>query len=267
MDQTELLRVLIADDEELSREALRYRLEDVPDVEIIAECSDGDAVAATIQSLHPDVVFLDIEMPGRSGIEAIRVADGHRPAVIFVTGHPDYALGAFEAAALDYLLKPVDTGRLLQALDRAREYVSQREVVRLHRRATALEDPTEIAVVIGTGPEPLRHAEVNEYLKRIVVRDDGDFVIIDVSDVWALEAAGNYVRVRTADRRFLVRGTLSGYEQRLDPQRFVRIHRSTVVAVDHVERITPEPHGDFVVTLRSGDRYRMSRSHRSRLLP
>ncbi len=269
MDEAGLLRVMVVDDEELSRDMLRFRLEDVPDIEIIGECGDGDAAAESIARLRPDVIFMDIEMPGRSGLEVLEGSSDYQPAVIFVTAHSDYAVGAFEQSALDYLLKPVSPRRLVQALERAREHVLTREVADLHRRAAALGRTEEQRTAEGTGPTPSPDApETTEPLRRIVVREDEDYLLIDLDRVWAFEAAGNYVRIRTEnDRGYLVRGTLRSYERRLDQRSFARIHRSTIVSIDHIERITPEPHGDFVVTLDSGKRYRMSRSHRSRLLP
>ncbi len=267
MDEGGLLRVVVVDDEALGREMLRYRLEDVPDIELIGEYGDGDSAAESIQRLRPDVIFMDIEMPGRSGIEVLRDAVDYQPAVIFVTAHSDYAVGAFEQSALDYLLKPVSPGRLVRALDRAREHVLTQQVASLHRRAAALGSVEEQDTAEGTGPVPGGEVPDSEPLRRIVVRDGDDYLLVGLDTVWAFEAAGNYVRIQTPGRGYLVRGTLRSYERRLDPRAFARIHRSTIVAIDRIERIKPEPHGDFLVVLDTGKRYRMSRSHRSRLLP
>lgn len=263
-----LLRVLIVDDEELGREVLRLRLGSVPDVEIIGEAADGEEAVQTILSLRPDLVFLDVQMPGRDGLEVMEaVAAEYLPAVVFVTAHDDYAIRAFEQHALDYLLKPVTPRRLLAALDRARVNLRQREVADVHARVASLLDQRELQSARGTGPGPVPDGGEREPLRRIVVRDDEDYRIVKVADVDAFEAAGNYVRIALADTSYLVRGTLVEYERDLDPRAFARIHRSTIVNVDRIDRVTPQLHGDFVVTLHGGKQYRMSRSFRERVLP
>lgn len=264
-----LLRVLIVDDEELGRDVLRLRLEAVPDVEIIGEAADGDAAVAQILSLRPDLVFLDVQMPGRDGLAVLEaVAGEYLPAVVFVTAHDEYAIEAFEHHALDYLLKPVTPRRLLQALDRAKLHRVRQEVADVHARIATLLDQKEMSVARGTGPSPAPATDLaDEPLRRIVVRDDEDYRIVKVDEVDAFEAAGNYVRIVVRGHSFLVRGTLTEYEHALHPDRFARIHRSTIIQVDRIDRITPQLHGDFVVTLESGRQYRMSRSYRDRVLP
>lgn len=263
-----LLRVMIVDDEELGREVLRLRLGGVPDVEIIGEASDGDEAVERILALRPDLVFLDVQMPGRDGLGVVEaVAGEYLPAVVFVTAHDDYAIRAFEHHALDYLLKPVTPRRLLAALERARVHLMQREVADVHARVASLLDQKEMQTARGTGPGPTGEAPVREALRRIVVRDDEDYRIVKVADVEAFEAAGNYVRIALPETSYLVRGTLAEYERDLDPRSFARIHRSTIVNVDRIDRVTPQLHGDFVVTLHGGKQYRMSRSFRDRVLP
>lgn len=263
-----LLRVLVVDDEELGREVLRLRLDAVPDVEIIGEAADGVQAVEQILGLRPDLVFLDVQMPGLDGLGVLeRVSAEYLPAVVFVTAHDDYAIQAFEHHALDYLLKPVTPRRLLAALERARVHLMQREVADVHARVASLLDQKELNAARGTGPGPLPAAGTEETLRRIVVRDDEDYRIVKVSDVDAFEAAGNYVRIALPQESYLVRGTLSEYERSLDPGSFARIHRSTIVNVDRIDRVTPQLHGDFVVTLHGGKQYRMSRSFRDRVLP
>ena len=266
---TDLLRVLIVDDEALGRDVLRVRLEDMPDIEILGEASDGDAAVEAILRLRPDLVFLDVQMPGRDGLEVLEaVAGEYLPAVVFVTAHDDYAIRAFELHALDYLLKPVSMRRLMGALGRAREQRARDEVAEVHARVAALLDEREMSSAKGTGPVPAPEGERPEApLSRIVVRDEEDYVLLKVSQVDAFEAAGNYVRISLPDRSYLLRGTLTEYERTLDPEVFARVHRSTIVNVDRIDRVTPEPHGDFTITLHGGKQYRMSRSYRSRVLP
>ncbi|GMV08215.1 MAG: DNA-binding response regulator [Gemmatimonadota bacterium] len=263
-----LLRVLIVDDEELGRDVLRLRLDAVPDVEIIGEASNGDEAVELVLSLRPDLVFLDVQMPGLDGLGVLEaVAAEYLPAVVFVTAHDEYAIRAFEHHALDYLLKPVTPRRLLAALERARVHVARREVADVHARVASLLDQRELQAARGTGPGPDPGAGEGEPLRRIVVRDEEDYRIVKVTDVDAFEAAGNYVRISLPDESYLVRGTLAEYERSLDPRAFARIHRSTIVNVDRIDRVSPQLHGDFVVTLHGGRQYRMSRSFRDRVLP
>lgn len=265
---SDLLRVLIVDDEELGRDVLRVRLEDMPGIEIIGEAGDGTEAVSAILELRPDLVFLDVQMPGLDGLQVLEeVAGEYLPAVVFVTAHDDYAIRAFELHALDYLLKPVSVRRLMSALARAREQRAKDQVAEVHARVAALLDQREMATAQGTGPAPSGSGEAEAPLRRLVVRDGEDYLLLDVAEVDAFEAAGNYVRIALPERRHLVRGTLSEYERTLDPEAFARVHRSTIINLNRIERVTPEPHGDFTVTLRGGKRYRMSRSYRSRVLP
>lgn len=265
---SDLLRVLLVDDEELGRDVLRVRLEDMPGIEIIGEASNGDAAVESVLELRPDLVFLDVQMPGRDGLQVLEaVASEYLPAVVFVTAHDEYAIKAFELHALDYLLKPVSMRRLMEALERARQQRARDELAEVHSRVAALLDQREMAAAQGTGPAPTAEDDAESALRRIVVRDKEDYVLVTVSDIDALEAAGNYVRIVLHDRVFLVRGTLTEYERRLDSSVFVRVHRSTIVNADQIDRVTPEPHGDFTLTLKCGKQYRMSRSYRSRVLP
>lgn len=266
----DVLRVLIVDDEELGRDVLRVRIEDMPDIEIIGEAADGRSAVEEILRLRPDLVFLDVQMPGMDGLEVLEtVAREYLPAVVLVTAHDDHAIRAFELHALDYLLKPVSMKRLVAALDRARERRVRDQVAEAHARVVAFLDDPEPAAAVGTGPEPISEGGEGRPapLRRIVVRENEDYRLIPTRDIDALEAASNYVRVVCRDQVYLVRGTLIEYERSLDPTVFVRVHRSTIVNLSRVERVTPELHGDFTLTLDSGRKYRMSRSYRRRVLP
>ena len=265
----DVMRVLIVDDEELGRDVLRVRIEDMPDIEIIGEAADGEQAVREILRLRPDLVFLDVRMPGMDGIEVLEaVAREYLPAVVFVTAHDDYAIRAFELHALDYLLKPVSMRRLMAALDRARTRRATDRLAETHARVAALLDDREMEAATGTGPTPTPAAATDdEAIRRIVVREGDDYVLLPVRDIDAIEAAGNYVRVVLRDQAYLVRGTLTEYERRLDGDVFARVHRSTIVNLERIERVIPEPHGDFTISLDGGRRYRMSRSYRRRVLP
>ncbi len=265
------MRVLIVDDEEPGRDVLRSRLGLVPDIEIIGEAGDGVEAVEMITSLRPDLVFLDIRMPRKSGLDVLReVAETWLPQVVFVTAYDEHALHAFELHAVDYLLKPIAPARLLKTLDRVRANHAQRELTEVHRRLAGFLDAEEgLPAARGSGTAPIAGPprEPGRPVRRIVVRDEGDYLLIRTADIDALEAAGNYVRIVRGGRSHLVRGTLAEFEKSLDPEGFVRIHRSTLVNADRVHRVSPQVHGDFTVTLEGGRTYRMSRNFRDRLLP
>lgn len=269
-----LLRTVIVDDEALGRDVLRLRIEDMPDIEIIGEAESGDEAVDMILKLRPDLVFLDIQMAGMDGLEVLEaVSREYLPAVIFVTAHDEHAIRAFELHALDYLLKPVNARRLMDALSRARSHLARQQAADIHARVASLLDQREMRAAHGTGPGP-RGSDTAEgeaveagALRRIIVRDGEDYRIVRAEDIDAFEAAGNHVRLALSDQSHLVRGTLTEFERTLDGEAFVRIHRSTIVNLDRIDRVTPQLHGDFVVTLHGGRKYRMSRSYRSRVLP
>jgi two-component system, LytTR family, response regulator len=227
-----VIRTVIVDDEPLARKGIRLRLEREKDIEIAGEAADGEAAVALIRDVRPDLLFVDVQMPGMSGFDVLeQIADIHVPAVIFVTAHDEYAVRAFEVEAIDYLLKPFTQDRFDETLARARRDI-----------ATA-------------GP-----------LTRLVVRSRDTWVILKSEEIDWLEAAANYVDVHARGRSFLIRSTISSLEQRLDPDRFARIHRSTIVNVDRVAEIRSDAHGDFDVTLTNGKVLRMTRGYSGRLL-
>ena len=241
------LRVIIVDDEPPARTRLRRLLKPYADVELIAECGDGAGAVQAIESTRPDLVLLDVQMPELDGFEVLRALDMPRlPAVIFVTAFDQYALRAFEVHALDYVLKPVEADRLGEALDHARRRIAE------HRSAAAgLADL--LRDLKGDGA----------YLTRIPVRSEGRVKVIDLADVDWLSAADNYVTLHAAGREYLVRDTLAALERRLDPQLFVRVHRSTIARLDRIAELMPDAHGDFTIRLKNGTRLDMSRTYRS----
>jgi two-component system LytT family response regulator len=226
-----MIRTLVVDDEPLARRGIRARLASMADVSIVGECGDGRQAVDAIRRLEPALVFLDVRMPDMSGFEVIeRVGAGRMPVVIFVTAYDVHAIQAFEVEALDYVLKPIDSERLAQAVARAR-----------HR--------------IGSD---CRQA-------RLAVRDRGRLVLLDPNDVTRIEADGDYVRVYAAGATYLVRETLAAFEARLDGARFVRIHRSTIVQLQYVRQLQRRDDARFVVTLADGTRIRASRRYSPRL--
>ncbi len=244
------VRVVIVDDEAPARRKVRTHLADTPAVEVVGEAASGPEAVAAIRDLEPDLVFLDIQMPGMSGFEVIEAVGAEAmPAVVFVTAYDEFAVDAFAVQAVDYLLKPFSQERFARALDRA------------------------LASLGGTGG---RHDSLARLLERVlpgprrltrlVVRKADRTVLVPVAEVVRLSADGNYVKVVTAAGTHLIRDTLAGLERRLDPERFARVHRGEIVAIDAIKEIQPWFHGDHVVILKSGERVRMSRRYVDRLL-
>jgi two-component system LytT family response regulator len=245
VDRARTLKVLIADDEPPARQQLLDLLADVPWVTCVGEAADGGAAAAAVDRLRPDVLFLDIEMPVLSGL-AVLERVRHRPAVVFTTAYDRYAVAAFELAALDYLLKPFGRERLQAALERARRAVAERNAL------SALERAREA----GSNGAPPR---------RFFVRDGGRIVPIAVRDIQRLEARDDYVEVIAGGPSYLVHLPLAEFERRLDPSRFVRIHRSRIVNLDLVTGFTPYDATRLQVEMKDGTRLLASRM-RSRSL-
>jgi two-component system LytT family response regulator len=244
-EQTEsLITAVIVDDEAQSRAGLRSLLRSRPGWQVIEECADGGHAVDAIRSRHPDVVFLDIRMPKRDGLavaEACREQEP-APAVVFATAHDEHAVKAFELEAVDYLLKPFDDQRFAQAAQRVEHAVRA-------RRLLASGGPAE-----------------TQALQRIVIRSIGRIQIVELADVQWLRASGNYVELHAPGKTYLYRETLSKLEQQLDPQQFVRIHRSIIVNRRSVRELRPLQGGDYEVALVDGERLRLSRSHRRALV-
>jgi two-component system LytT family response regulator len=252
------IRTLVVDDEPLAREGLRVSLAGSEDVEIIGEAVDGVAAVEAIRSQRPDLVLLDVQMPGLNGFDVLEEVSGcHLPVVIFVTAYDQYAIKAFEVHALDYLLKPFPPERLRQALDHA-------------RRALASDDEREtddrLARLLSSRAAAAAAALARPYLTRLPVKARDRFLLLKMEEVSWIDAAQNYVQLHARGGTFLVRGTMSDIEARLDPAQFARIHRSTIVNLDRVREIAPTWQGDFDVLLHDGTTLKLSRSYRDRVL-
>jgi two-component system LytT family response regulator len=254
---TPRVRALIVDDEPLARDGLRLMLGTLSDVDVVGEAGEGTAAVQAICTLRPDVVLLDVQMPGQSGFDVVeRVAPDHLPLVVFVTAYDEYALRAFQVHAFDYLLKPVSQARLAEAMLRVR--------ADLMRGAPARERVLDVVDAIRVGAA--ERTGTRRYTARFAVRDRDRYVLVRTADVDWIDAAANYVRLNTRGRGLLLRMTLSEIEGRLDPAVFTRIHRSTIVNTTRVQEIRPDPHGDYDVVLTDGRTLRMSRTFRERLL-
>jgi two-component system LytT family response regulator len=242
------IRALIVDDEPLARQSVRRFLKPHPDIQIVGECGDGKSAVAAIRNHSPGLVFLDIQMPEMDGFAVLHhVGIERMPATIFVTAYDQYAVRAFEENVLDYLLKPFGKARFERALARVRERISEAggrdEVQRILRAMESI-------------------AGRRNSLDRVPVSENGRIVYIRVQDIEWIEAAGNYARLHAGARRHDVRQTLTALEGKLDPDHFVRIHRSTIVNLRHVKEVHPWFHGYHLVVLSSGQKLRMSRYQR-----
>lgn len=240
-----MIRALIVDDEPLARRAVCRLLKGEPGVEIVCECGDGESALNAILNERPDLVFLDVQMPEMDGFEVIRhVGVAKMPATIFVTAYDRYALRAFDAHAADYLLKPIGRARFAQALERARERITQMPHRETAERFAALLD---------------RVAAPREFVERLPVAESGRILLVKTREIDWLEADGNYTRLHLGIHSFLIRETLTTLEKKLNPQHFLRIHRSTIVNVQRVKEVRPWLDGYHAVLLDNGKELRMSR--------
>jgi two-component system, LytTR family, response regulator len=249
------IRVVIADDEAPARARVRRLLRAHPDLEVVGEAATGTEALERVREARPDLLLLDVQMPAPDGLEVARLlrdAGGTRPHVVFLTAYDAYAVQAFEVHAVDYLMKPFDAARLDRALERARDAIAAPATP-----AGEADDRLARLLQALRAPEP--------YLDRLLVRQGQKSVLLRTADVDWVEAAQNYVLLRAGGASYMVRGTLQELEARLDPRRFVRIHRSTIVNLDRVRELHPWSHGDYEVVMADGTKLRLSRRYRDRL--
>jgi two-component system, LytTR family, response regulator len=248
------MRVVIVDDEPLGQRGVRARLAAVPDMDVIAECGTGREAVTTIQAMAPDLVFLDIQMPDMNGFEVLRQLPARRmPLVIFVTAHDEYALEAFEAQAVDYLLKPIDDGRFVSTLERARLLSTSHRLLDFERRIRGLLEQVTQANSRA------------KYRTRMIAKNRHRVSILAVSDIDWIGATGDYVTLHVGTKEHLVRRTISSLERELDPDMFLRVHRSTIVQASRICELVTLQNGEFLVRLRDGTELKTSRSYSERL--
>jgi len=248
------IRTLIVDDEPAARDGIRHLLAADPEIVLAGECSNGREAAAAIRDTAPDLVFLDVQMPGLDGFGVLReVGVDRAPAVVFVTAFDQYALRAFDVNALDYLLKPFTDDRFRQSLERAKQLVRQGRLGDLSRKLAALLDHDE--------PAPARP----RYLDRLVVKSGGKVTLLPVGEIEWIDAEGDYVRIHVGKTWHLLRETMKNLEDQLDSARFVRIHRSTIVNLEKVKELQPFFRGEYVVVLHNGTTLKLSRGYRDNL--
>jgi two-component system LytT family response regulator len=253
------VRTLIVDDEPAARRGVRLLLERDPAVEIVGEASGGAEAAEIIKREKPDLVFLDVQMPGCDGFEALnKVAGVASPAVVFVTAYDEHALRAFEVNAVDYLLKPYDDVRFSAALQRAKHAVRQRETENVNSRLTQLLDYLQ--------HDPNRAPARDELPgDRILIKSSGEIFFLKAEEIDWIEAEGDYMKFHVAGRAHLMRETMARLEARLDPKRFIRIHRSTIVNIDRMRKLSPSFAGEYAVILHDGTKLKLSRGYHERI--
>lgn len=245
------IRVLLVDDEALAREMIREMLESDRDAEIIGECINGEEAITAIKEHAPDLIFLDVEMPEASGFKVLEnVKNGHMPHVIFVTAYDQYAVRAFEVHALDYLLKPFDRERFEASWQRAKEQILKEKSGRLDERILTLLEELK--------------AE-SKYLERLVIKAGGRVFFLEAGEIDWIEAEGNYVSVHSGKKSHLLRETISSLEAQLDPKKFRRVHRSSIVQLDKIKELQPWFHGEYRIILHSGAQLMLSRNYRENL--
>ena len=245
------IRALIVDDEPLARRRIKSLLAHDSSVDVIGECSDGHSAVSSISELAPDLVFLDVQMPAMDGFEVIKtIGPEQMPTVIFVTAYAQYALKAFEVNAIDYLLKPFDRKRFQKTLERARAMIRGLQNGDVNNQLLSL---------LGD----LRREQ--ETPDRFVIKSGGRVVFLRVEEIDWMRTVGNYVRLQVGRDSHLMRETMSGMEAKLDPDTFMRVHRSTIVNIDRIKEVQPWAKGEYVVIMRDGTRLVMSRRYRERL--
>ena len=257
------IRTVLVDDEPLATQGLRLRLEAHDDVEVVATAANGREAIRQIKTNKPDLVFLDIQMPGFDGFSVIQgLMDIEPPLFVFVTAYGDHALRAFEAQAVDYLMKPVDEDRLAATLDRVRQRLSERrsadEAERL--KEALVEHAPEAAETFADAPP--EGPAANRYERMINIKDQGQIFRVDVDTIERIDAAGDYMCIQTGENTLILRETMKDLEKRLDPRRFQRVHRSTIVNLDLVRQVKPHTNGECFLVLNSGAQVKVSRSYR-----
>lgn len=258
------ISVLIADDETLGRKLVRRMLGAHVDFHVVAECNDGEKTLAAIKRHRPALVFLDIQMPKLDGLTVLqRLEVDSRPLVVFITAFDAYAIKAFEAQALDYLLKPFDQERFDQTLTNIRRRLTQMDEASFGQNLRNL--------LIAHAPRPVHAPGAampvgtnSTFDERLPVKENGRVFFVDVTDIDWIEASANYVALHVAGRTHLVHETMTVMETRMNPTRFVRIHRSTIVNVTRIKELVPHFNGEFVVLLKDGTRLKLSRGHLSK---
>jgi two-component system LytT family response regulator len=255
------IRALIVDDEPLARRGLQLRLSRYQDIEVVGEAANGREALMAVSALQPDLMFLDVQMPDLDGFAMIRKLPASQlPLVVFVTAHKEYALDAFTTNALDYLLKPINHVRVEKSLARARAQLAVND-----QRTRSLQLSTSAPSMAAETVENMSRVGDSARALTLSVKSGSRIVRIDIDDIAWIDAAGDYVCIHTTDETHIVRETLNELERRLDPQRFARVHRSTIVNLVNVKAMRPHFNGEYFLVLNSGREVKLSRSYKDKL--
>ena len=258
----EPIRTLIVDDELLARTRIRNLLRGRREFQVTGECANGKEAITTIEQEQPDLVFLDVQMPDLDGFGLVKAITAERlPVIVFVTAYDQYAVRAFECHALDYLLKPFDDERFEKTLEWAQAQIQRDQLHQFSERMMALleEYPG------GSKTAPVHSLSLPRPLSRLMVKSGGRVLFVKADEIDWIEAEGCYARLHTGRQSHLLRETMSALEAQLDPQLFLRIHRSTIINRDRIQELQPQSHGEYTVVLRDGTQLRLSRSYRDKL--
>lgn len=267
---TDVIKTLVVDDESLARKGLLVRLQEFPQVALLSECQSGRQAVELVREHQPDLMFLDIQMPGMNGFDVlreIRTQGLKMPLVVFVTAYDHYAIRAFEVRAIDYLLKPVDSDRLSKTLDRIALSIEQRQqqsqqdkLINLVAEATG-EDCEDILRRLAAGDD----MNGVRYPEHIAIKESGEITRVAINAIEWVDAAGDYMCIHAKNETHILRRTMKELEQELNPQRFQRIHRSAIVNMAHVEKLCSRQNGEYHLILRNGKQLKVSRSYKDRI--
>ncbi|MBU1605372.1 LytTR family DNA-binding domain-containing protein [Qipengyuania sp. DY56-A-20] len=255
------IRTILVDDEKLAIQGLQLRLEKFEDVEIIDTCQNGREAIRAIKTQRPDLVFLDIQMPGFDGFSVVQgVMEIDPPLFVFVTAYQEHAIRAFEANAVNYLMKPVDENKLADTIERVRNRIAEKKST--EEAEKLMNVLSEVAP--GAAEEFAQGDDdaASRYEKLINIKDRGQIFRVEVHTIEHIEAAGDYMCIYTGDNSLILRETMKDLERRLDPRKFQRVHRSTIVNLDQVRQVKPHTNGECFLVLESGAEVKVSRSYR-----
>lgn len=265
-NDSEILTAIVVDDEELACRGLQMRLENIPQVQVVATCSNGKEALAAIVEHEPDLLFLDIQMPGMTGFDVIReIQVDLMPLVVFVTAYDAYAIDAFKVHAVDYLLKPVEEERLRDAVQRALQHKQRAQAVNEKQRLLDM-----LVSLTGKSASALAEmlndtAEVASGIDRLAIKDGSSTTFVPIRDIDWIDAAGDYMCIHAGGQTHIMRTTMKELESRLDPAVFQRVHRSTIVNLQRVEKVSSHINGEFHLTLSCGSSLKMSRSYKDKI--
>lgn len=268
----QILKAIVVDDEPLARRGLRLRLESMADIEVVAECGNGREAREQILEHNPDVVFVDIQMPGINGLQLVQqLPPEELPQIVFVTAYDQYAVEAFEVNAVDYVLKPIEDDRLARALQRVREKLasadiaSQREQLLEAVADLTRESPEALEQKLVTGVFQDELGAGSHYPEKIAIKDSGKITLVPAREIDWIDAAGDYMCVHAKGETHVMRITMKELEQQLNPNVFQRIHRSTIVNLSRVREICAHINGEYHLVLNNGERLKMSRSYKNKV--